>query len=85
MTYGVENEINAVATFVSKVLPVFFPNVTYVEEGCCLQLYGNAPFLLVSPDGSGREINSNGDSRVVFGLEIKCPFPGKIYTTPAFL
>lgn len=34
MQHGTINEINAVATLVSKVLPVYFPEHVFVEEGC---------------------------------------------------
>jgi len=33
MAHGVESEINAVATLVGKVLPFYYPNCKYIEEG----------------------------------------------------
>ena len=32
--YGMDNEINAVATTVGKILPSLFPDEDCVEEGC---------------------------------------------------
>ena len=37
MQYGVDHEIDAIATLVSKVLPIFFPDITFVEEGCYIE------------------------------------------------
>lgn len=34
MLFGTEHEIDAIATLVSRVLPVYFPSMAYVEEGC---------------------------------------------------
>lgn len=33
MKHGSENEINAIATICTKVLPVYFPHLDYVEVG----------------------------------------------------
>jgi myosin-crossreactive antigen len=34
MIHGTKHEIDAIATIVAKVLPVYFPNKVFVEEGC---------------------------------------------------
>jgi hypothetical protein len=34
MIHGTKHEIDAIATIVAKVLPVYFPNTVFVEEGC---------------------------------------------------
>ena len=75
--HGTENEINAVATLVSTVLPAFCPKSCFYEEGCYVESAGDKFLLTVSPDGSLRV-----DERVVAGIEIKCPYPGKIYSEP---
>lgn len=63
----------------STFLPAFHPNCVFYEEGCYVTKYetGNS-VLVVSPDGSIR----TSDLETVFGVEIKCPFPGKTFTTP---
>jgi hypothetical protein len=56
MEHGVKNEINAVATIVAKVLPVFFPELVFYEEGCYKLVHDTIP-IIVSPDGSCRNAN----------------------------
>lgn len=56
MQNGRENEIHAIATLASKFLPAFYPDLGYVEEGCYMESYQNEPFVVVSPDGSCRNI-----------------------------
>ena len=73
MKYGTENEINAVATVVGRILPVMHPNMKCFEEGCLPVEFNDKPFLVVSPDGS---IGYTGDAnyrQIYCGLEIKCP------------
>lgn len=76
--YGTENEVNAVATFVSTFLPAFVPRGYFYEEGCYPEKRNEEILLTVSPDGSVR----NSESDIVCGIEIKRPFPGKVYTEP---
>ena len=41
--------------------------------------------FVVSPDGSIRKtitVNNITSSVPVIGVEIKCPYPGKVYSTP---
>lgn len=52
MQYGTENKINVIATLVSKILPVYFPDINYVEDGCYLIHENESEFMVVSPDGS---------------------------------
>ena len=85
MEHGTLNEENAVATIVSKIMPVLSPELIFCEEGC-VQVYdenGNT-FLVVSPDGSLRENSSLQSSKVA--VEKKCPvfdiyteFPHRYY------
>ena len=34
MQNGVDHEIDAVATMDGKALPIYYPKLTFVEEGC---------------------------------------------------
>jgi hypothetical protein len=80
--YGNENEINGVATLVGKLIPVFYPNLVFKEDGCKIfDLKKSNMFGVSSGDGTGynRETQS---SEVAF--EIKCPIPGKKHTTDVF-
>ena len=78
--YGTANEVTAVATFVSTVLPSFCPEGMFYEEGCYIEEKDGKSLLVVSPDGSIRHCDD--PSNVLFGIEIKCPVPDKTYTTP---
>ena len=79
--YGTENEVNAVATFITTFLPAFCPELSFYEEGCYIvEGHDGNPHLIVSPDGSVR--NQEKESDVIAGIEIKCPYPGKNFTTP---
>lgn len=73
MEYGTNNEINAIATLVTKVLPVLHPCLEYREEGC-IPLYREDKFtMIVSPDGS-LEGNSEVESKTTeMAIELKCP------------
>ena len=81
MSYGTDNEINALATLASIFMPAYFPNSYYVEEGC----YANPGekrdiLLVVSPDGSIREVEKtsgelSGVGNAIAAIEVKCPFP----------
>ena len=81
MKHGTENEINALATLVGKVVPSLYPNLCFVEEGFYEMTTENQPFFIVSPDGSLRS-SPLGDIKCM--LEFKCPFPGKKFTTDVF-
>ena len=82
MEHSTLNEINAVATLASKVLPIYYPDMYFVEEGCYSLSQHDTGLILVSPDGSLRNQTDGKLSEPVFGIEIKCPYPGKVYTTP---
>ena len=72
MRYGTENEINVVATLVSKILPVYFPSLKYIEEGCYILQYNENDFMVVSPDGS---IRRSVEVDATLGFEAKCKVP----------
>lgn len=74
--YGTEQEINAIGTLVGKILPVYFPNLVYRENGCEKIPLGDS-YAVISGDGSG--VNPSGEDEVAF--EFKCPVPGKGRTT----
>ena len=73
MDHGTENEPNAVATLVSKVLPVLLPRCEYFEEGCFCIEFDDKPFMVVSPDGSIKKKTEDNEMTEVYGIEIKCP------------
>ena len=77
--YGNENELNAIATLVSTFIPAFEPTTLVFEEGCYILEDSGNQYLVVSPDGS---IRRQTDEQPLAALEIKCPIPGKLYTTP---
>ncbi|XP_060589874.1 uncharacterized protein LOC132745056 [Ruditapes philippinarum] len=81
MQYGTDNEINAVATLTSKFLPVYLPGTNFVEEGCEIVRHNGNIIIVVSPDGS---IRGKEDVDIQYAVEIKCPYPGKVYTTPVY-
>lgn len=73
MRYGTENEINAVATFCGKVLPVIAPSFNYHEEGYIRkEIQESEKFMVISPDGSVVDSEMN----VVSAVEFKCPVSG---------
>lgn len=71
MQHGVDNEINAVATLVSRFLPIYYPDLFFYEEGCYKVEMKESKKMIVSPDGSCRDAND----KAVFAVEIKCPAP----------
>jgi hypothetical protein len=63
MIHGTKHDIDAIATIVAKVLPVYFPNKVFVEEGCYVIPGDNYNILgVLSPDGSIR--NRTGDKAI---------------------
>lgn len=80
MDYGSKNEINAIATVVSKIVPVYYPGYTFYEEGAYMVKNEHGKEIaVVSPDGSLRY-----GSKKPISLEIKCPFPQYSGATPVF-
>ena len=74
--HGEREEINAVATLVGKIIPVYYPNLVFREDGCeVLKL--NDSSVVVSGDGSGM----NNEKKTEVAFEFKCPKPGKRYVT----
>ena len=70
MEYGTQHEIDGVATICARVLPAFFPDLQYFEEGCvCVPHSDKRSFMVVSPDGSFRR---NADSAPEAMYENKC-------------
>ena len=80
MTYGSENEINGLATLACKLLPVYFGDLIYKEDGCeVVDIGDQGAMTVISPDGSLVSENSFSDCEV--SVEVKCPTPGKEFTT----
>ncbi|CAG2221722.1 unnamed protein product [Mytilus edulis] len=74
MKYGTENEVNGIATLVSRIMPVAYPQLQYFEEGCFEIKDENKPFMVVSPDGSlGKISDENQNRHSEVAVEIKCP------------
>jgi hypothetical protein len=71
LQHGVDNEPRAVATLLSKVLPMFYPDLIFYKEGCYKQDIKENKSIDVSPDGSCR----NQSDRPIFAVEIKYPAP----------
>ncbi|CAG2234683.1 unnamed protein product [Mytilus edulis] len=84
MRHGTENEINALATLHSKVLPSYFPNLSYYEEGIRIVKTGSRDIIGVSPDGSIRASQKNviTSENITFAVEVKCPM--SVYNTPVY-
>ncbi|VDI03707.1 Hypothetical predicted protein [Mytilus galloprovincialis] len=74
--YGTAQEINAIGTLVVKIIPVYFPQLQYREDGCKILPIGDS-YAIISGDGSG--IDHMGENKIAF--EIKCPIPNKERTT----
>ena len=53
------------------MLPIYYPDLTFVEEGCFILNENGRPIIVVSPDGSGRQ---NASGKVAVGFE--CPYRG---------
>ena len=77
--YGEAMEKHALGTLVGKIMPVHFPELIFVEDGCAIIPIGDK-FCVISGDGSGSMTGS--DCKVAF--EIKCPIPGKKFATDAY-
>ena len=75
--YGTENEIHALATTVAKYLPVFYPNLRFLEDGCSVLSLGGSNYAVISGDGNG--IDASGVCEISF--EFKCPIPDKMFRT----
>ncbi|KAH3813853.1 hypothetical protein DPMN_142323 [Dreissena polymorpha] len=73
LIYGNEHEIDAIATLTSKVLPLYYPDLKYFEEGCMrIPSTSSESFMVVSPDGSLRQ---SKDELPEFMYENKCKAP----------
>ncbi|CAC5410294.1 unnamed protein product [Mytilus coruscus] len=83
MEHGTINEINATATLVSKFLPIYYPEMKYIEEGVHYVNDNDQPYFIVSPDGSLGYMDtlSSSDPVPLIGCEFKCPVATE-YKTP---
>ncbi|KAH3752314.1 hypothetical protein DPMN_186930 [Dreissena polymorpha] len=79
MNHGSTNEINAIATIVGKIMPVFYPNFTFYEVGAhIIRDKQGTPVMVISPDGALR-----CNDKIV-SVEIKCPCSEFVGNTPVF-
>ena len=67
----------------AQVLPFFYSDLVFVEEGCHIINHQDRPLFLISPDGSAgvlsqADVVQKPNPRLAF--EIKCP-TGNIFTT----
>jgi hypothetical protein len=74
--YGTRDELNALGTLLGKIVPVYFPQLTYIEAGCEIMDLGDSR-AIISGDGTG--IARENINTVAF--EFKCPIPVKEYKT----
>ncbi len=74
LQHGSLHEIDLIGTLVGKFLPVYSPQLKYVEEGCECLLHEGKTILVSSSDGS---LRSHPDDVAHFAIEGKCPLPGK--------
>jgi hypothetical protein len=79
MEYGTENELIAVATLISKVLPVLYPNMTFSEVESVRREMNGVRYT-ISPDGRCTEQISNKKETFSFAIEIECLSPAPIGT-----
>ena len=86
MAHGTDNECNAVATLVGQIIPFYFPDLSYYEEGSHFLISENENFMLVSPDGSLRSNKQENDTipSPVLATEFKCPYPSPFKTPVAY-
>ncbi|CAH1799200.1 unnamed protein product [Owenia fusiformis] len=84
MQHGSDSEIHAVATLVSKILPVYYPSMVFREDGCKVLQVTDCLRIVVSGDGSLVEVDSNKNHNVKVQVEFKCPVPGKKFQTPVY-
>ena len=80
--HGTRNEIHALGTFVGKILPVYFPELTFKEDGCSILRTETktAPYAVVSGDGTCETIGGQN----IVAVEFKCPMPNKQYSTDVY-
>lgn len=74
--YGTNNENNALATLLGKILPVYFPTLSYREDGCEMVPLGDS-YAVIRVDGSG--VDYAGNTEVAF--KFKCHNPDYKRTT----
>ena len=75
--YGTENELHALATLVGKVIPIFYPQVKFREDGCvCLPLDDKGNYAVISGDETGIH---DGTSKVAFEPKMSDTWKGLFY------
>ena len=81
MQHGIENEKNGLATLMGKVMPVFYPGCIFQDDDCMKKGLPLNRSMVISGDGS---IMMKGIENVKTTVEIKCPVPGKVWTTDTY-
>ena len=75
INHGTASEIPAIATLTGKIIPAYYPSLSYIEEGAHVVHKDGNPFILVSPDGSLSKMETDTLPIPVLGCEFKCPYP----------
>ena len=71
MQYGSEQEINAVAMLVAKVLPVYFPHTSFYEEDCYVLPNANDTGKFAVSIRQTIIVNNTTSTIPVMGVEIE--------------
>ncbi|CAH1779699.1 unnamed protein product, partial [Owenia fusiformis] len=98
MEFGTRNEPNAIATLVGKIMPVYFPEYTYLEEGSRIIKHDDSSSILSSLDGmlvqlpddyrSSEKLTEGILSGIIkseISVEAKCRVPADYKTPVAYM
>ena len=77
--YGTKMEKHALGVLLGKFMPIYWPELRFVEDGCEIMILGGRK-AVISGDGTG--VDNTGENTVAF--ELKCPMPGKEFTTDTY-
>ena len=70
---GTLHEIDAKATLLGKIMPLYCPGKVFKDVGSYILLRNEKTFYVASTDGEAWEQNS-----LSMTFELKCPFPKKL-------
>ena len=76
LQHGTSHEIDAKATLLGKIMPIYCPGKVFKDVGSYILLHNEKTFCIASPDGEAWEQNS-----LSMTFELKCPFPKKFTPT----
>ena len=83
--HGTSNEVNALATFLAKIMRVYYPNAIYKGDGCVVKSMSEDldAYAVISGDGTCIKKVENDWENIV-AAEFKCPMPGKMYVPDVY-